>query len=82
MDDNVFLAKLAVYSRERALMKDMPAALLLALSKRDRELFRKVFDRVVDNGRVLRHVLPDDPLGPVRPQEPVVRAAAGVAGAG
>jgi 60 kDa SS-A/Ro ribonucleoprotein len=54
VDDNVFLAKLAVYSRERAFLKDMPAALLLVLSKRDRDLFRKVFGRVVDNGRVLR----------------------------
>lgn len=54
VDDNVFLAKLAVYSRERALMKDMPVALTLALSKRDRELFRKAFARVVDNGRTLR----------------------------
>ena len=52
--DNVFLAKLAVYSRERAMMKDMPVALLLALSKRDPALFRKAFDRVVDNGRTLR----------------------------
>ena len=52
--DNAFLAKLAVYSRERAMMKDMPVALLLALSKRDPALFRKVFDRVVDNGRTLR----------------------------
>ncbi|MBY0525768.1 MAG: TROVE domain-containing protein [Gemmataceae bacterium] len=52
--DNAFLAKLAVYSRERAFMKDMPAALLLMLSTRDRDLFRRVFDRVVDNGRVLR----------------------------
>jgi 60 kDa SS-A/Ro ribonucleoprotein len=52
--DNVFLAKLAVYSRERAMMKDMPVALLLALSKRDPTLFRKAFDRVVDNGRTLR----------------------------
>ncbi|MGO9110149.1 MAG: TROVE domain-containing protein [Thermoguttaceae bacterium] len=52
--DNAFLAKLAVYSRERAMMKDMPVALLLAMSKRDPALFRKVFDRVVDNGRTLR----------------------------
>ena len=52
--DNAFLAKLAVYSRERAMMKDMPVALLLALSKRDPALFRKAFDRVVDNGRTLR----------------------------
>src|SRR5262249_59490234 len=54
VDDNVFLAKLSVYSRERAFMKDMPAALLLVLSKRDPALFQVAFDRVVDNGRVLR----------------------------
>jgi len=54
VDDSVFLAKLALYSREKAFMKDMPAALLLALSRRDPALFRQVFDRVVDNGRVLR----------------------------
>jgi 60 kDa SS-A/Ro ribonucleoprotein len=54
MDDNSFLAKLAVYSRQRAMMKDMPVALLLALSKRDTRLFHQVFDRVVDNGRTLR----------------------------
>jgi 60 kDa SS-A/Ro ribonucleoprotein len=54
VDDNVFLAKLAVYARERAYMKDMPAALLVALSKRDTQLMHRVFERVVDNGRVLR----------------------------
>jgi 60 kDa SS-A/Ro ribonucleoprotein len=54
VDDNLFLAKLAVYSRQRAFMKDMPAALLLILSKRDPALFQIAFDRVVDNGRVLR----------------------------
>lgn len=54
VDDNVFLAKLAVYSRERAFMKDMPAALLLSLSRRDTELMHRVFGRVVENGRVLR----------------------------
>ena len=52
--DNAFLAKLAIYSRQRAMMKDMPVALLLVLSKRDPALFRQVFDRVVDNGRTLR----------------------------
>ena len=35
-------------------MKDMPAALLAVLSKRDSQLMHQVFDRVVDNGRVLR----------------------------
>jgi 60 kDa SS-A/Ro ribonucleoprotein len=54
VDDNGFLAKLAVYSRERAFMKDMPAALLLVLARRDTRLFQLAFDRVVDNGRVLR----------------------------
>ena len=57
VDDNVFLAKLALYSREKAFLKDMPAALLLLLSRRDRELFHRVFDRVVDNGRLLRTLL-------------------------
>ncbi len=55
--DDRFLAKLAIYARERAFMKDMPAALLLILAKRDPALFHKVFDRVVDNGRMLRTVL-------------------------
>ncbi|MFM8584760.1 MAG: TROVE domain-containing protein, partial [Planctomycetaceae bacterium] len=56
VNDNLFLAKLALYSRERAFMKDMPAALLVALASRDTTLFHQVFDRVVDNGRVLRTV--------------------------
>lgn len=43
VDDNVFLAKLAVYARERAYMKDMPAALLVVLSKRDTELLHRAF---------------------------------------
>ncbi len=56
VDDNQYLAKLALYAREKAFMKDMPAALLVALSVRDTELMHRVFDRVVDNGRVLRTV--------------------------
>jgi 60 kDa SS-A/Ro ribonucleoprotein len=54
VNDNVFLAKLAVYSRERAYLKDMPAALTATLAARDTVLFQQVFDRVIDNGRVLR----------------------------
>jgi 60 kDa SS-A/Ro ribonucleoprotein len=54
VNDNVFLAKLAVYSRERAFLKDMPAALMATLAARDTELFHKAFDRVIDNGRALR----------------------------
>jgi 60 kDa SS-A/Ro ribonucleoprotein len=56
VDDNVFLAKLAVYSRQKAFMKDMPAALIVTLATRDNQLMHRVFDRVVDNGRVLRTV--------------------------
>lgn len=56
IDDNRYLAKLALYAREKAFMKDMPAALLVALSVRNTELMHQIFDRVVDNGRVLRTV--------------------------
>ncbi|MFM8214019.1 MAG: TROVE domain-containing protein [Pirellula sp.] len=56
VDDNQYLAKLAIYARQKAFMKDMPAALLVSLSVRDTELMHQVFDRVVDNGRVLRTV--------------------------
>ncbi len=52
--DNTYLAKLAVYARRRGLMKDMPAALLCALSSRDAALTKQVFARVIDNGRMLR----------------------------
>ena len=54
VNDNVYLTKLAVYARERACMKDMSAALAATLAARDTVLFHQVFDRVIDNGRVLR----------------------------
>ena len=54
VNDNLFLARLALYCRERAFMKDMPVALLLSLASRDTVLMHKVFDRVVDNGWTLR----------------------------
>lgn len=56
INDNQFLAKLAIYARQRAFMKDMPAALLVILSSRDQSLTHQIFDRVVDNGRMLRTV--------------------------
>ena len=56
VDDDLYLAKLALYARQRAFMKDMPAALLVVLSTRNTELMHRVFDRVVDNGRMLRTV--------------------------
>lgn len=50
-----FIAKLALYVRENGNMKDMPAYLLADLSNRSPELFSKVFDRVCDNGRMVRN---------------------------
>ncbi len=53
--DSTFVAKLAVYARENAYMKDTPAALLAFLAYVDVESMKKVFDRVVNNGRMLRN---------------------------
>ena len=52
--DAEFIAKTAVHAREKASMKDMPALLLAVLSSKSPEYLRRVFDRVVDNGRMLR----------------------------
>jgi 60 kDa SS-A/Ro ribonucleoprotein len=49
-----FLAALAVYSRESAFMKDTSALLLAVLMTRDINLFQSVFNRVVDNGKMLK----------------------------
>lgn len=53
--DAEFIAKTAIFARERGYMKDMPALLVAVLSVRDRELFEKVFPRVIDNGKMLRN---------------------------
>jgi len=52
--DPKFLAKVAIYAREQGLMKDMPAVLVAILSVRDPALFAAVFDRVIDNAKMLR----------------------------
>jgi 60 kDa SS-A/Ro ribonucleoprotein len=51
----VFIAKTAVYARERGLMKDMPALLLALLASKDVRLLASIFPRVVDNGKMLRN---------------------------
>jgi 60 kDa SS-A/Ro ribonucleoprotein len=56
-EDPLFVAKLAVYSREKGYMKDMPAYLCTWLAGVDKPLFRKVFRKVVDNGKMLRNVI-------------------------
>lgn len=50
-----FIAKTAVFARERGHMKDMPALLVAVLATRDRELCARVFPRVIDNGKMLRN---------------------------
>ncbi|MBN8248263.1 MAG: TROVE domain-containing protein [Verrucomicrobia bacterium] len=50
-----FVAKTAVYSRERGHMKDMPALLCAALSVLDPETLKAVFPRVCDDGKMVRN---------------------------
>ncbi len=50
-----FVAKTAVYCRERGYMKDTPAVLCAALSVRAPELLESVFDCVIDNTKMLRN---------------------------
>ncbi len=50
-----YIAKLAIFSRERAYMKDMPSYLLSFLAIHCPELYEKVFDRVVDSAKILRN---------------------------
>ena len=49
-----FVARTAVYCRERGYMKDMPALLLASVSRRDPKVMDRVFDRVIDSPRMLR----------------------------
>lgn len=54
--DSEFLAKVAIYSRNKGYMKDMPAVLLAILAARqETTLLSKVFPKVVNNGRMLRN---------------------------
>lgn len=53
--DAEFIAKTAVFCRERGFMKDMPALLCAVLSVKDRELLNVVFPRVIDNAKMLRN---------------------------
>src|SRR6266498_5911204 len=53
--DAEFIAKTAVFCRERGFMKDMPALLCAVLSVKDRELLNTVFPRVIDNVKMLRN---------------------------
>ncbi|WP_236707493.1 TROVE domain-containing protein [Pseudomonas sp. Leaf58] len=50
-----FLAKLAIYGREKGMMKDMPALLCALLVARGSGHSEAVFKRVIDNARMLRN---------------------------
>ncbi len=53
--DAEFVAKTAVFCRERSLMKDMPALLCAVLTVKDRELLNVIFPRLIDNAKMLRN---------------------------
>lgn len=53
--DPAFVAKTAIYARQRGHMKDMPALLMAVLAQRDVALLQAVFGHVIDNGKMLRN---------------------------
>ena len=53
--DTSFIAKAALYSRNKGFMKDMPAFLCAVLSVKDGKLLEKIFPKVMSNGKILRN---------------------------
>jgi 60 kDa SS-A/Ro ribonucleoprotein len=53
--DPAFAAKVAVYSREKGFMKDMPALLCAALSVLDANQLKAAFPRACDDGKTVRN---------------------------
>src|SRR5215472_3476186 len=50
-----YVAKLAVFARERGYMKDAPALLVAVLAGRSPKLFERAFKRVIDTSKMLRN---------------------------
>lgn len=50
-----FVAKLAVYARQKGLMKDMPAVLAAVVAGKDSVLLGQIFSRVIDSPKMLRN---------------------------
>lgn len=50
-----FIARVALYARSKGHMKDLPALLCAVLSVQSPGLLAEVFDRVIDNPRMLRN---------------------------
>ncbi len=53
--DADFLARATIYARHRGHMKDAPAMIAAVLTRKSPALAKIVFDRVIDNGRMLRN---------------------------
>lgn len=53
--DPYFVAQAAIYARKSGAMKDVPALLAAYLTVADPDLSVAVFNRVIDNGRMLRN---------------------------
>lgn len=53
--DAEFLARAAIYARQRGYMKDAPALIVAVLTQKSPALAKTVFERVIDNGRMLRN---------------------------
>lgn len=53
--DAAMIARTAVYAREKGCMKDTPALLCAVLATKDVAVLDRVFDRVCDNGRMVRN---------------------------
>jgi 60 kDa SS-A/Ro ribonucleoprotein len=53
--DPEFVAKAAVYARQSGAMKDVPALLVAYLTVADPDMAVRVFNRVIDNGRMVRN---------------------------
>lgn len=53
--DARFLAQTAIYCRERGYMKDMPTLLAAVLAAKGAAELLPAFDRVIDNGKMLRN---------------------------
>ena len=50
-----FIARAALYARERGFMKDLPALLCAVLSVKSPGLMAEIFDRVIDSPKMLRN---------------------------
>src|SRR5262245_725839 len=53
--DSEFIARTAVYARQHSHMKDMPAFLCAVLASRDLRLHEAVFEKVIDDTKMLRN---------------------------